>query len=316
MLDLKPDSPIVHNMVCKRDKLPGHDSIRPAILFMSGGMRGVAGAGAAVALCDLGFSSVADVVIGASAGTANAAYFLAGLQNVRLGASIYYEECVNGRFINFHRRPVVDIDYLVSVFASGPKALDCEAIRQSRSEFFVGVTRYRDGAFHLIDAKTARPDMLTAIRASMAMPGLYDRTVTVNGTDYLDGWIELLPIDQIMRQFQPTDLLVVANQRPPQGLLGKILPADLLFAAMAVGRGHFEYAARSYGRQGRYLESLQAIEQSPVANIGILWAPSGLNLLSTKPDKLLAVAETSYRNTMSLFGQPNIAPNLFRTPAR
>lgn len=315
MLQLTPDAPIIHNVVRKRDKLPGHESTRLVILFMSGGMRGVAGAGVAVALSDLGLGQTADVVIGASAGTANAAYFLAGGSNVRLGTSIYYEECVNGRFIDLRRRPAVDIDYLVSVFADGPKALDQDSLRQAEPNFYVGVTRKSDGDFVLIDAKAAKPDLLTAMKASMALPGLYDRTVMVNGVEYLDGWIELLPIDQIVRQFQPTDILVVANQLPPQSILDRVLPTDLLFATLAAGQGQLKYAARSYGRQGRYLQTLRQIERSTEVNIGILWSPPGLNTLSCNADKLLAVAEQSYCQTMCLFGQPDARPNLFSTLA-
>ncbi len=315
MSQLSPDSPIVQNMFCKRDQLPGHETIRLTMLFMSGGMRGVAGAGVAVALCDLGFSNTAEVVIGASAGTANAAYFLAGQRDrVRLGASIYYEECcLNDRFIDFRRRPTIDIDYLVSVFARGPKALDLEAIKRSQSEFFVGVTRYRDGAFELIDAKAARPDMLTAIKASMAMKALYSRTVTVNGTEYIDDSVEMLPIDLIVEQFHPTDILVVANQTSAGSMLDRA--TDTLSAAMSVTQGQLGQAARLYGRHQRYRQTLATIGQLPV-NVGILWSPPGLNILSRKAAKLLAVAEQSYRQTMSLFGQPNATPNLFRTPAR
>jgi predicted patatin/cPLA2 family phospholipase len=281
-----------------------------ALLFMSGGMRGVAGAGVAVALCDLGLHEVADVVIGASAGAPDAAYLLNGPSRVRLGASIYYEECVNGRFIK-PSHPIVDIDYLMSVFASGPKALDVEEVRRSRPDFFVGATRQSDGVFCFINAKTAKPDMLTAIKAAVAMKVLYGLTVTVNGIEYIDDSVELLPIDLIVQQWQPTDILVIANQTSSGSMLDRT--TDTLSAVMSVTQGQLGQAARLYGRRRRFLQTLAAIDQLPV-NVGILWPPPGLNILSRKANKLIAVAEESYRQTMSLFGQPNAVPNLYRTP--
>lgn len=316
MQALQPDPMLIRvigNMLRKRDKLAGHEAIRLVLLFMSGGMRGVAGAGVAVALCDLGLHEAFDVVIGASAGAPDAAYLLNGPSRVRLGASIYYEECTTEHFISPRRRPIVDIDYLISVFANGPKSLDVEAVKQSRPDFFVGSTRKRDGAFCFINAKTAEPDTLTAIKAAIAMKVLYDLTVTVNGTEYFDDSVELLPIDLIVEQWHPTDILVVANQTSTGSMLDRA--TDTLSAAMSVAGGQLGQAARLCGRYQRYRRTLATIYRWPV-NVGIIWSPPGLNILSRKTDKLIAVAEASYRQTMSLFGQPNATPNLFRTPAR
>lgn len=302
---------VTSNMLRKRDELPGHETIRLVLLFMSGGMRGIAGAGVAVALCDLGLHEVADVVIGGSAGAPDAAYLLNGPSRVRLGASIYYEECATEQFISRRRRPVVNIDFLISVFASGPKSLDVEAVRRSRPDFFVGATRERDGAFCFINAKTAEPDTLTAIKAAIAMKVLYGRTVTVNGIEYLDDSVELLPINLIVEQWHPTDILVIANQTSAGSMLDRA--TDTLSAAMSVTPGQLGQAARCYSSHRRFRRTLAAINRLPV-NIGILWSPPGLNILSRNADKLIAVAEQSYCQTMSLFGQPNATPNLFRTP--
>jgi len=55
----------------------------------------------------------------------------------------------------------------------------------------VGVTRTEDGAGVFVDAKKARPDVITAIKASMAIPGLYGGSVTLDDEAVMDGGITL-----------------------------------------------------------------------------------------------------------------------------
>lgn len=309
MLELTPESPVVRNMLRKRDRLPGHEDIRLLQYFMGGGMRCAAGAGVAVGLCDAGMHHAPDVVAGSSGGAPDGAYQLNGPARVRLGASIFYEECLSG-FIRASL-PVADADYLDSVFRRGSKALDVEAVICSRPDFYVGVTRVSDGRYGFINFKTALPDPLTGMKASYAMKGLYGRSVWVNGIEYIDDSVDVFPLDLLIEQFQPTDILVIANQSRSGQRLTRVV--DILSATLSVAQGQLTHAGRLLTRQGRYRQTLKTTEDRTV-NVGILWSPPGLNLLSRNRDKLIAVMEASYGQTMALFGQPNAEPNLFRTP--
>ncbi len=176
-------------------------------------MRGPYGAGSAAALHELGLGDVFDVVVGVSTGAPTAAYFLAGQDQVRLGSSLYYEECTSNAFMNPWRfKKLVDIDQLITWMKRGPKALNTQAIRRHPSQFFVSAIT-RKGHMELFDAKTAQPGMLEAIRASIAIPGLFGSWVPVNNTYYCDGGFDdPLPMSKVITMFHPTDVLVLPNQ--------------------------------------------------------------------------------------------------------
>jgi predicted patatin/cPLA2 family phospholipase len=189
-MELHESSQVVKNLLRKRDLLlqgdRAHEEIRSALVICGGAMRGVFGAGAAIAFHRLGLASCFDVVVGISTGAAIASYFLAGEERGLLGTSIYYEECLNG-FISFRKWPVADIDYIERTMRHGRKKLDIEAILAHRSQFYVGATDWDSGEGHFLDVKRAKPDPLAAIKASFAITELYRRPVVVNGKRFTDG---------------------------------------------------------------------------------------------------------------------------------
>ena len=81
-----------------------------------------------------------------------------------------------------------------------------------RAKFFVMGTKLPNGKSTLINAKEA-PDMITAMKASMALPGLYGKVITVDRCHYIDGdFSDPFPVKEIVRRFRPTDLLVIDNR--------------------------------------------------------------------------------------------------------
>lgn len=189
-----------------------HRKYRTLILTCSGVMRGVYGGGQGIALDRFGLTDVFDVAVGISTGAPGTGFFLAG--QVEKHINIYWNEAASKEFISFQHlfrrgRPAVDTDYICRVFR---EKMDLEAIKRSRTHFFVGATCARTGEGHLVDAKTAEPDIVEAIHASSALPALCGRVVTINGVDYVDGVGAMsLPVKHIIQKFEPTDLLVLTN---------------------------------------------------------------------------------------------------------
>ena len=95
-----------------------HEAIRPALIVLSGSMRGVYGAAQALALDWAGLRDVFDWGIGISAGAPTVGYLLAG--QMETGLSIYLNECSSSAFISMTRALLkgkpVDLDYIASVF--------------------------------------------------------------------------------------------------------------------------------------------------------------------------------------------------------
>jgi predicted patatin/cPLA2 family phospholipase len=102
---------------------------------VGGGMSGVAGAGAMIALEDLGFAHAFDAIYTYSAGFANASYLLG--EETRLGTSIYYEDLIGKKFINpwrFWR--VMDVGYSTNVMRQ-TKALPVASIMRATTQLYV-----------------------------------------------------------------------------------------------------------------------------------------------------------------------------------
>ncbi len=189
------------------------DGRKLGLIVEGGAMRGVISAGALIGLEALGMTRVFDEVYACSAGAINAAYFLAG--QAAFGATIYYEDANNLRFLNLLRlRKVVDVDYLFDTIHAVVKRLRTEDVLASRSRFFISVTDARTGEGFLVHAQENKTPLLTLLKASSALPVLYNRTVGVDGRECLDGGcVNRLPVHDAIAT-GCTDLLVLLT-RPP-----------------------------------------------------------------------------------------------------
>jgi predicted patatin/cPLA2 family phospholipase len=187
------------------------DNRKVALIVEGGAMRGVISCAALMGLEELGMTPVFDEVYGASAGAVNAAYFLAG--QAAYATSIYYQKINNTRFIRrlWHRK-IVDIDDLFDSIIAGERPLHVDEVLAARSRFFVTVADACTGEAFLIEAQSSRTPLLTILKASAAMPLLYNGLVTVDGRDCFDGGlINPLPVLEAVES-GCTDLLVLLTR--------------------------------------------------------------------------------------------------------
>ncbi len=221
-MKIRKDSPIIQRLKEKQRLLAGndqeHEKIKTALIVAGGVMRGVFSGGCLVGLEELGFSSVFDVVVGVSAGAANLAYFLSGQGAESI--SIYYRDMNDFRFFNPFKflhllkrfRKVMNMDYVEDTLRHGRRELNVAAVRNSRSQFYAGITRRSDGQGQLRNIKEAK-DMITVIKASMTPPLFYPRPIVLDGEKFLDGGMSLpLSVKETIELFNPTDLLVIINR--------------------------------------------------------------------------------------------------------
>jgi predicted patatin/cPLA2 family phospholipase len=204
-----------------------HSKIRLVVLACGGGLRGAFGGGVLAGLTQLGLREAFDVAVGVSAGAANLAYFLSG--QTAVGMSIYIEEMVSPRFINPMRFwKIADVDFIERVIRASPKKLDVDAVRRSRSEFYIGSTNM-SGSGELINAKLSA-DMVATLKGSMALPVFYNRVTYIEQGGFVDGDVSLsLPVPEVVSAFCPTDLLIIIN-RPYANLKD---PFSFLFRSFA-----------------------------------------------------------------------------------
>jgi predicted patatin/cPLA2 family phospholipase len=196
---------------CLREGLQPADTRKAGLIVEGGAMRGVISCAALMALEELGMSDVFDEVYGASAGAANAAYFLAG--QAAYATSIYYQKINNTRILRrlWHRK-IVDIDGLFDSVIAGDRPLRIDRVLASRSRLFITITDVSTGEAFVELAQSNEVPLLTLLKASTAMPLLYNELITVNGRDCCDGGlINPLPILDAIES-GCTDLLVLLTR--------------------------------------------------------------------------------------------------------
>jgi predicted patatin/cPLA2 family phospholipase len=184
------------------------DHRKVALIVEGGAMRGVISCAALLALEELGMTDVFDEVYGASAGAVNAAYFLAG--QAAYATSIYYQKINNTRILRrlWHRK-LVDIDDLFNSVIAGDRPLRIDKVLASRSRLFITIADASTGEAFMSVAQFSETPLLTLLKASAAMPLLYNGLVTVDGRDCFDGaLINPLPIPEAIES-GCTDLFVL-----------------------------------------------------------------------------------------------------------
>jgi predicted patatin/cPLA2 family phospholipase len=196
---------------CWRRGSPSSDGRKVALIVEGGAMRGVISCAALMGLEDLGMTHIFDEVYGASAGAVNAAYFLAG--QAAYATSIYYQKINNTRFIRrLWRRKVVDLDDLFDTVIARERPLSVEKVIASRSRLFITIADACTGEAFLADAQSSTTPLLTLLKASAAMPLLYNGLVAIEGRDCFDGaLINPLPVLDAIES-GCTDLLVLLTR--------------------------------------------------------------------------------------------------------
>jgi len=187
------------------------DDRKLGLIVEGGAMRGVISCAALMALEELGMTEVFDEVYGGSAGAVNAAYFLAG--QAAYATSLYYQKINNTRFLRrFWHRKVVDIDDLFDSIIAGDRPLRIDKVLASRSQFFVTIADACTGEAFLGHAQRGRTPLLTLLKASTAMPLLYNGLVSIEGRGCFDGaLINPIPILEAIES-GCTDLLILLTR--------------------------------------------------------------------------------------------------------
>jgi predicted patatin/cPLA2 family phospholipase len=209
---------------------------RAALVVQGGGMRGVYSMGALAALEDHGLRECFHLVIGSSAGAINGMYLLSG--QAHEAVDVYLKHLSNRRFVNPLRiRKVVDIDYLVDHALKQFLPIDVAVLRTSRSDLHVVLTDATSAEARVIRVRDVSidTDLYEVMRATTALPGLYDRSVPVGASRYVDGGtVDALPVVRAA-EWGAQDILAVLTR--PGGYRDSARGPLYRMAATLVARG-------------------------------------------------------------------------------
>jgi predicted patatin/cPLA2 family phospholipase len=214
---LNPEAAIANikeRAAARRQDPQAKDQRMIALVVEGGAMRGVLSGGGAVALGHLGFNDIFDEVYATSAGVMNASYLLS--RQTELGITCYYESLMDRRFWSPRRFwKMLDLDYVFRDVVTRQKPLDTEAVLRSPSRLLVAVIDARAGEGLMLDTKSTNAPLLDMLKAAMAVPVFYNRTVIINGMSCVDGWLAIpFPLKEAIER-GCTDILVLLT-RPPE----------------------------------------------------------------------------------------------------
>jgi predicted patatin/cPLA2 family phospholipase len=285
------------------------DGRKLGLVAEGGAMRGVISCGAMLGLEELGLTSAFDHVYGVSAGAVNAAYFLAG--QAAYAVSIYHQDINNGRmFKSIWHRKMIDIDYLFDHIIATTRRLRVEKVLESPTRLHVVVSDAVSAEAVLIDVSRSSVPLLTILKASSAMPLLYNQQVEVEGRGCFDGgFLNPIPIVEAIED-GCTDILVLmtrpsAYREPPPGRF----EIDLFRRRCAYGNGALVEAFRQTHAKANSLRdiALGRINANSCVNIATICPGADeptIEWTEKSPRILKNAAIASARRILETFGHP------------
>ena len=285
---------------------PRGDGASVALCVEGGAMRGVISAGMVSALEALGLREAFDAVYGSSAGSLNAAYFLAG--QASLGTTIYYENINNRRFIDvlrpLRRRPIVDFDFLMDDVVSRAKRLESARVLACRTPLFVLATDVATARSVKLHGFADAGDLVGAMRASATMPIVAGGPRPFRGGRYFDASLtEPIPVPTAETDGHTHVLVLLTRPREHARTLSVM---DRVLVIPRLRRISPVLAAKFIDRGEPYTSLLEqiALGTGPLGRAvvaGIRPLPPGVGKLERRRARLVQGAEAGYRAVMRAF---------------
>lgn len=294
---------LIGNILRRRDQLsdsePADAGISTALVIGGGAMRGVFSGGVVTGLEELGLTAAFDNVVGVSVGASTNAYFLAG--QARLGTSLFFDELTTKEFVDITRRGnILSVDYLNTIFTTGKKVLDLEAVRNNRSRFHIGITALDTAQPVYAEVSDAEDEVIIKhIQASSAVPGLA-RPVIIDGVKYGDGITACKnPVRFAVEELGATDVLCILNQPLRYGHASSI--GDRALSAF-LSRGYGPLARDAFRSRHEGSDEMAETTYNPNIRIGIACpADKPIGRLTRDKKKLIRVAQEAEEYTLALF---------------
>ncbi|GAB6903637.1 patatin-like phospholipase family protein [Kineosporia succinea] len=262
---------------------------KPALVVQGGGMRGVYSIGALAELESEGLRDAFSVVVGSSAGAINGAYFLAGQANV--GERIYVDDLSHKAFINPARLwKVVDVDYLIDEVVKEHYPLDVVALKSAPAELLTVLTDAETGEAFVVSNREA-DDLHEVLRATAALPALYNKRIPLGGRRYIDGGIVApVPVDQALEAGATQALVVMTRSFT---FLQDDLGAAMKWLGRRLARGQADFVKENISRPSpHYAALLQRLAAEHTVTPRVTWtvAPSEIRADRTGIDASVLAA--------------------------
>lgn len=198
------------------DELKNHKSNKKdkrvfGLVLPGGGMRGAYTAGAIVPLIENGFVDSFEHVVGSSAGAINGAYFIDEYLETMFA---YVQDLSTKEFVNLLRRDKrVDVDFAIDEVVKGMHPFNMKNLSTAHPKLHIVATDAKNGKKVVLSEPNKISEIYEELRASAALPLLYDKKILVRGRYYIDGGVaDAIPIDVAVK-LGCTDIVVIMTQQ-------------------------------------------------------------------------------------------------------
>lgn len=155
-----------------------------ALVMSGGGMRCSYSAGSLLALAEKFKLKKPNVIICASGSVGAGAYYIS--KQYKAFKKIWLNLVPSKKVLNFKRwKKILDIDYIVDKIFKKKDKLNIEKLDSSPINYLVASTNNETGKVEYFSNKD-HIDILEAMRASMALPVVYNKIVKIKDKSYLD----------------------------------------------------------------------------------------------------------------------------------
>jgi predicted patatin/cPLA2 family phospholipase len=297
--------PVIQILKEKRDNSVESKKHKVIVYALGGGLRGPYGAGQVLAFDEMGLTAdKVDVLVGASAGMADLTYWASG--QAPKGTSIYYDECTSKEFIDLSRvKQVLDVSVAGNAMRSGEKAVDQKRIMEIPTEVYALNTPVNSTKAELVDIKTAKPDMISAVEASMNVRLLKAPGIDVNGIKMEDGSFGTFEINQLIDRFQEPgkELTILVLPNLPFRKLSEV-PEPSSMLDQLPNTGSLGTIKKFTKLAGELRKTMIDCKEKQGVSIGIMWPPDrGLDVLDADADLIKMAVMDTVRDTIKQFGE-------------
>jgi len=155
-----------------------------ALVTSGGGTECAYSAGAILALAENYILKDPDIIIGGSGSTVALSYYISGqYESIR---NIWINLLDTNKLIDVFRiNKILDIDYLIDTIFKKQDVLNSKKVYASKSLYLIAATNSKTGKLEYFSNKDGT-NIFENMRASMALPIAYNKTVRIKGKQFCD----------------------------------------------------------------------------------------------------------------------------------
>ncbi|MCP4137861.1 MAG: patatin family protein [bacterium] len=211
-MELKARLPIDYNPFKKKLSHPR----KKVLILEGGGMRGIFPTGVLQAFTDRGYFPWR-TIIGSSAGALTGTVYASG--QIHIARDSLFTTLLSGKFIHLSNvlkpdKHILDLDWMVDTVIGGNEPLDFKKLKQSCPVFISAAHCSDNKPPETIFLSSKKDDVITALKASSAIPFLYRGFVNYRDYHLLDGGLlDPIPYKKALSLgYKEEDILIVTTR--------------------------------------------------------------------------------------------------------